>query len=96
MQVGRSLLLLAFLASLSPSLRENAAQHSVNAWVQIAVSYSAITLLGWEMILVRGCENVAGKLSQRWLATAGTNFTKPRASYKWPPSLSFVNTLVIE
>ena len=64
MQVGRSLLLLAFLASLSPSLRENAAQHSVNAWVQIAVSYSAITLLGWEMILVRGCENVAGKLRQ--------------------------------
>ena len=38
--------------------------HGVNAWVQIAVSYSAITLLGWEMILVRGCENVAGKLRQ--------------------------------
>ena len=24
------------------------------------------TLLGWKIILVRGCENVAGKLKQKW------------------------------
>ena len=35
------------------------------------------THTGPEIILVCGCENVAGKLRQKWQATAGTNFTKP-------------------
>ena len=34
----------------------------------------------WEIILVRGCENVESNLKQEWKATAGTNFTKPCTS----------------
>ena len=44
-----------------------------------------LQILGLEMILVCGFENVAGKLSKRWEATAGKSFTKPHTSITSDP-----------
>ena len=43
-------------------------------------------LLGQKIILVHGCENVAGKLRQKLKATAGTNFTKTCTNIIYKPS----------
>ena len=51
-------------------------------------------ILGPEINLVRGCENVAGKLRQKWKATAGSNFTKPHTSIISGPSTPLGSTEV--
>ena len=56
-------------------------------WPNLTVSQSMRPIiLEQKLILLQGCDNVAGKLRQKWWATAGTTFTKPRTSHKGAPS----------
>ena len=50
-----------------------------------------------------GCENISGKLRQKWQATAGTKFTKPRVHFsahpcmgKWPNRRCIQNQIMME
>ena len=40
----------------------------------------ARTVQRWAKVDAPGCVNAAGKVRQKWFATAGANFTKPVAS----------------